>query len=51
MSTLRIAMAELSRFYGIVISIRSAEHGHNRPHIHARYGDQVLVVTWDTGVP
>lgn len=35
-------MPEISRFYGIVISIFYDEH--NPPHFHARYGDYSLVV-------
>lgn len=35
-------MPEISRFYGIIISIFYDEH--NPPHFHARYGDYYLVI-------
>jgi phosphomannomutase len=35
-------MPEISRFYGIIISIFYDEH--NPPHFHARYGDHNLVL-------
>jgi hypothetical protein len=38
---------ELSRFYGIVISMYYAEHG--VPHFHARYGEQKVSVDIQTG--
>jgi len=35
-------MPEISRFFGIIISIFYDEH--NPPHFHARYGEYVVVV-------
>ena len=43
-------MSELARFYGIVIAIffeRGARH--HRPHIHARYAGDVVVIAVDDG--
>jgi hypothetical protein len=43
-------MAELARFYGIVVAIffeRGARH--HRPHIHARYAGDVVVISIDDG--
>ena len=34
-------MAELSRFFGIIISMFGLDH--NPPHIHVRYGDYEAV--------
>ena len=39
---------EVSRFYGIVITMYYAEHG--VPHFHAKYGDYRASVDIDTGV-
>ncbi|MCL2434907.1 MAG: DUF4160 domain-containing protein [Lentimicrobiaceae bacterium] len=36
-------MAELSRFFGIIISMFGADH--NPPHIHIRYGDFEAIIT------
>lgn len=36
-------MPELSRFYGIIIRMLLKESGHNLPHIHAVYGDDMAV--------
>jgi phosphomannomutase len=35
-------MPEISRFYGIIISIFYDEH--NLPHFHARYGEHRIVI-------
>jgi hypothetical protein len=35
-------MPEISRFYGIIISIFYDEH--NPPHFHARYGDYKIAI-------
>ena len=35
-------MPEISRFYGIIISIFYDEH--NPPHFHARYGDHKIAI-------
>jgi Domain of unknown function (DUF4160) len=42
-------MAELSRFYGIVIAIffRGERGRHNLPHIHVRYAEFVASVALD----
>ena len=40
-------MPEISRFFGIVISIFHREHG--RPHFHAAYGDFEVVVDIENG--
>jgi len=36
-------MAELSRFYGIIIAMFGSDH--NPPHIHIRYGDYEATIT------
>ncbi|MEI7752502.1 MAG: DUF4160 domain-containing protein, partial [Candidatus Omnitrophota bacterium] len=36
-------MPELSRFYGIIISMFWSETKHNMAHIHAKYGDDEAV--------
>ena len=36
-------MAELSRFFGIIIAMFGSDH--NPPHIHVRYGDYEAIVT------
>ncbi len=36
-------MPELSRFYGIIISMFWSETKHNMAHIHAKYGDDDAV--------
>jgi hypothetical protein len=45
-------MSELARFYGIVIAIfaRGEIGRHNRPHIHARYGEFVASIDLDGDV-
>ena len=41
-------MPALSMFYGIIVRMQSERGGkHNKPHIHAIYGDEELVVTID----
>lgn len=40
-------MAELSRFFGIVIGIFFREHG--RPHFHAVYGEFEAVIEIESG--
>ena len=38
-------MPEISRFYGIIIYMYSAESPHHHlPHFHARYGEHTAVV-------
>lgn len=39
-------MLEISRFYGIIISIFYDEH--NPSHFHARYGDEKIAVNIKT---
>ena len=36
-------MAELSRFFGIIIAMFGSDH--NPPHIHVRYGDYEATIT------
>ena len=36
-------MPEISRFYGIIITMYYDDH--NPPHFHARYGDESVVVS------
>jgi hypothetical protein len=36
-------MAELTRFFGIIISMFGSDH--NPPHIHVRYGDFETIIT------
>jgi len=38
-------MPVLSRFYGIVIRMYFLQKEHNRPHIHAIYGDDMAAIT------
>jgi hypothetical protein len=38
----------LSRFYGIIIFMNYNDH--NPPHFHARYQDQEVTVTIETGI-
>ena len=39
-------MPALSMFYGIIVRMQSEKGGkHNRPHIHAIYGDDEIVVS------
>ena len=38
-------MPEVSRFYGIVITLNYNDHA--PPHFHARYGGDVAVITMD----
>jgi hypothetical protein len=43
-------MAELARFYGIVISIFFRDQDrHKRPHIHASYAEHAVSVAIDNG--
>lgn len=38
-------MPALSMFYGIIVRMQSEKGGkHNKPHIHAIYGDEEIVV-------
>ena len=41
-------MPTLSRFYGIIIFMNYNDH--NPPHFHARYQDQEVTVTIETGL-
>ena len=41
-------MPTLSRFYGIIIFMNYNDH--NPPHFHARYQDQEVTVTIETGI-
>lgn len=41
-------MPEISRFYGIVITMNYRDH--NPPHFHARYQDQEISVEIQTGI-
>ena len=36
-------MAELSRFFGIIIAMFGSDH--NPPHVHVRYGDYEVIIT------
>lgn len=41
-------MPALSMFYGIIVRMQSEQGGkHNKPHIHAIYGDAEIIVTID----
>ncbi len=41
-------MPALSMFYGIIVRMQSEKGGkHNKPHIHALYGDDEIVVGID----
>ena len=41
-------MPALSMFYGIIVRMQSEKGGkHNKPHIHAIYGDCELVIALD----
>lgn len=41
-------MPTLSMFYGIIIRMQNEKGGkHNKPHIHALYGDNEIVVSLD----
>lgn len=42
-------MPVLSRFYGIVIRMYFLQSGHNPPHIHAIYNDDVAAIDFMTG--
>lgn len=46
-SLIREAMPEISRFFGIVISMYYSEHA--PPHFHARYGDERASIRIDDG--
>jgi hypothetical protein len=39
---------EISRFFGIVISMHYDEH--NPPHFHAKYGNYKISVAIETGI-
>ena len=41
-------MAEISRFYGIIISMFGSEH--NPPHLHVKYGHYKAIYTMKNGV-
>ncbi len=41
-------MPTLSRFYGIIIFMNYNDH--NPPHFHARYQDQEVTVSLETGI-
>lgn len=39
-------MPALSMFFGIIVRMQSEKGGkHNKPHVHALYGDDEIVVT------
>ncbi len=41
-------MPALSMFYGIIVRMQSEKGGkHNKPHIHAIYGDDEIVIALD----
>lgn len=41
-------MPALSMFYGIIVRMQSEKGGkHNKPHVHALYGDNEIVVGID----
>lgn len=41
-------MPALSMFFGIIVRMQSEKGGkHNRPHVHALYGDDEIVVAID----
>lgn len=43
-----IEMPALSMFFGIIVRMQSEKGGkHNKPHIHALYGDNEIVVGID----
>lgn len=42
-------MPVLSRFYGIIIRMYFLQSGHNPPHIHAIYDDNVAAIDFMTG--
>ena len=42
-------MAEICRFYGIIIRMYFQQAEHNPPHIHALYGEDMAVVDIQTG--
>jgi len=41
-------MPEISRFYGIMITMNYNDH--NPPHFHARYGEREVIVHIQTGM-
>ena len=42
------SMPALSMFYGIIVRMQSERGGkHNKPHIHAIYGEAEIVVALD----
>lgn len=44
-------MPALSMFYGIIVRMQSERGGkHNKPHVHAIYGDDEVVVALDGDV-
>lgn len=40
-------MSEISRFYGIIITMNFSDH--NPPHFHARFGNHKVVIDIKTG--
>ncbi len=42
-------MPVLSRFYGIIIRMYFRQAGHNPPHIHALYGEDMAAVDIQKG--
>ena len=42
-------MPVLSRFYGIIIRMYFQQAGHNPPHIHALYGEDMAAIDIQTG--
>ena len=41
-------MPALSMFFGIIVRMQSEKQGkHHKPHIHAIYGDNEIVITLD----
>ena len=41
-------MPALSMFYGIIVRMQSEKGGkHHKPHIHALYGDEEIVIALD----
>ena len=44
-------MPALSMFYGIIVRMQSEKGGrHNKPHVHALYGDNEIIVGIDGDV-
>jgi Domain of unknown function (DUF4160) len=42
-------MPQISKFYGIVVTMYSSDHA--PPHFHARYGEYGAQIVIDTGAP